>query len=230
MFSSVMSKISKLAFEIINDDNENGMRSTIELQNLIGSRVLFQMLQAEILHKMEVNLRSGTSDNINSVKNITFSHTVICQWFASCYVVNEIRNSTNYEQTLVNYLDTISFQSFPYLYRFACGKDSNVSDYILRNAGCFDCCPPFRLLCLLENTTDPKGMNNELTEYFSNQQWFTRDLRDPEEYYNLQLMKIANARKVMSKLISRLLCVFKRMKLKVILVITYKIFNNFLSR
>lgn len=152
------SKLGKVAFEALKSNCLN--LSKDKLSDEIGKNLVEYYMNIGILvdeqeQYMDMGDKSEKSKDNTQEHNITFFHTLFCEWSAAYYLAEmfvdweDVNMEANLEKcdSILNSFDMYELNN---LFRFACGLNASAAKYIIQWMESVDGCEKFTILCTLE--------------------------------------------------------------------------------
>ncbi|KAJ8018902.1 NLR family CARD domain-containing protein 4 [Holothuria leucospilota] len=155
LFETDHRDLDKLAFEAFSGQSQRIIWDKDEMCQLVGREFYDQYIRIGILveeESVDIIDDPGTpiTEHVQYKKEVRFYHKLFCEWYAAHYLVDYLqRNPTLDLGEFLRHLDPFDVQ---YLYRFACGINSDSAEKIIDYLKNIDGGDKFAILCILEQT------------------------------------------------------------------------------
>ncbi|KAJ8051017.1 NLR family CARD domain-containing protein 4 [Holothuria leucospilota] len=162
------SNLDLVAFEGLVGDWKRIVWRRDALKSKIGLRLYDQYVRIGILVEEELidfrdapvlsTANSGSHIVQQYNKEVRFFHKLFCEWYAAHHLADYIQQNPNSDLTL--YLKHLNPFDVQYLYRFACGLNSESAEDVINYLSDIEGGKKFAILCLLEQN----GMTDNIKE------------------------------------------------------------------
>lgn len=198
------SKLGKVAFEAL---KSNCLKlSKDKLSDEIGKNLVEYYMNIGILVDEQEQYRdmgdkSKKSKDNTQEHNITFFHTLFCEWYAAYYLAEmfvdweDVNMEANLEKcdSILNFFDMYELNN---LFRFACGLNASAAKYIIQWMESVKGCENFTILCTLEQLGKMDLIMDHVEKLTSKEIQIVQHDTRLQKWSAIQLLQISSKAKV----------------------------------
>lgn len=187
--------LDKEAFELLTSKDQLFWMKE-ELLAAVGNKIYSHYVQVGLLceEKFWSCDTGGTSDFICEKRKVKFFHQLFCEWYAAHHLTWYAQKASAAElRKTLKMLDPTNYQ---YVYRFACGLNSDSGDKIIQYLKSIQDGETFAWLCILEKSGNTEYIETTLEEFCSENVLISLENSPLLQSSIIQLMGIASRKKV----------------------------------
>ncbi|PIK51569.1 hypothetical protein BSL78_11531 [Apostichopus japonicus] len=149
------SQLDEAAFDLLTREKNKNSWSKEDFISKLGKYFYEHYLRIGLFIEEEIlsfDEKYGelSSEVINRKIVVRFFHNLVCEWYAAHYLAKQVKSlSESKLRTILGNLDLFNLQ---YVYRFACGINSDAADLIIKYLNTLKDGEKLAILCLLEKS------------------------------------------------------------------------------